>query len=310
MFNYIREYLLNFGYVFLTSLPYYTFFVIMYFILRKISPNKDISKRFYNPINSENENKFLNFLEIIMNYICNNALVFCIVIIIVATISVLFYELDNKSILEYMISSAALRLQKYIFESLLTIVIAVVGSVAIFSSLDKKYYLIFSSKDIVKSLKIKEDIITILIFYFMCITSISFYYIFYYIFNNIDNFDFVKTFLFCVTIISSITILIWILKLFYSIMKFIFSNKTEYKLLDSLHNNIWDEKSSNLYISDEYESRIKFNLNYLLSKFNNQFKISNEKIYFIDFLKEYDNFDKKSKHKLFANIYILAIMFN
>lgn len=310
LFNYIYEYLLNFGYVFLTSLPYYTFFIIMYFILKKTSSDKDISKRFYNSINSEKENKFLNFLEIVMNYICNNALVFCMAIIIVATISVLFYELDNKSIFEYMISAAALRLQKYIFESLLTIVIAVVGSVAIFSSLDKKYYLIFSSKDIIKSLKIKENIITIFLFYFICIISISLYYTYYYIFDNIDGFNFVKVFLFCVTIVSSFIIFIWILKLFYSVMKFIFSNKTENKLLETLHYNIRNEKSSSLYISDEYETRIKCNLDYLFSIINKNFKIKNEKIYFVSFLKEYNNFDKKLKRKLFLNTYILAIIFN
>lgn len=297
-------------YVFLTSVPYYMFFIIMYFILKKLSPNKDIAKRFYNPINSEKENKVFNILEIMMNFIWNNVFVLCIAIIIVAIISVLIYNSNNNYVMEYTISAAALRLQKYIFESLLTIVIAVVGSVAIFSSLDKKYYLIFSSKDVIKSLKIKENIITILLFYFICVISISLYYTFYYIFNTIDAFDFVKVFLFCITIVSSIVILIWILKLFYSVMKFIFSNKTESKLLKTLHYDIHEEKSLNLYMSEEYKTRIKWNLDYLFSIMNKNFKISNEKIYFVTFLKEYDNFDKKLKRKLFRNIYTGAIVFN
>lgn len=309
--NYIRDCLLNFGYVILTSLPYYLFFIIMYSVLKKTSPNGNIAKRFYKNKSSKKENKLLNTLEFIMNYICKNALIFSFIIFIVIILSVLFYGLDNnKPINAYMTSAEALRLQKYLCENLLTIVIAVVSSVAIFSSLDKKYYLIFSSKDIIKALNIKEDIITILLLYFMCIISTSIYYIFYYIDIDIKESIFVKVFLFCLTMVSSITIVIWIFKLFYSTMKFLFSDKTEYKLLDSLHNNIWVEKSPDIYLSSEYKSKIKFNMDYLLSKFDNQFKISNEKILFIDFLKEYDNFDKKIKQKIFNKSYIVAIAFN
>lgn len=306
--NSICQYLLEFVSAILTSLLYYAFFGFVYIFLKKLSPDSDISKRFYNPINNDKENRLFNFMEHMMNYIFKNAIIFCIIIFISVLLIIISYGLKYVPIIEYMISSEALRLQKYIVENLLTIVLAVVGSVVIFSSLDKKYYLFFSSKDIVKLLKVKENVSTIILFYLLCIISTSGYYIGYYIVDNKDNSEVIKAFSFSISIVSSITVLVWLLKLFYSIILFLFSDRAENKLLDSLYYDIHNTNFKKIYISNEGE--IEKNLEYLLSRLSNQLKLCDEKIFFISFLEEYNNFTKSTKRKNFIRTIIFAIIVN
>lgn len=307
MINCICKFLLNLGYIILTGLPYYLFFIFMYFLLKKLSPDGNLSKRFYNPINSERENKFLSSAEFITNYIYKNAMVFSIILIFAIVILIIIYRLHYEFIIEYIVSAAALRLQKYIIENLLTIILAVIGSVAIFSSLNKKYYLFFSSKDIVRSLKVKEDVISIITFYLICITSTFVYYIEYYIGDDTkDISEVLKDISFCVSIISSVIVLIWLLKLFYSIIIFLFSDKTENQLLDSLYYYIHDRNDKKIYISNEIE--IQENIKYLLLNLKGQLKICNEKISFISYLEEYDEFAQKTKVKNLAKTIFYAII--
>lgn len=306
--NSICNYLSDFGYVILTSLPYYSFFIIMYFVLKMLSPNGNIDERFYNTVNSEKENKILKILEYFLNYICRNAIVFCFVIIFSFAMFILFNVFNDSIANEYILSAEALRLQKYIIENLLPIVLAVIGSVAVFYSLNKHYYVFLSPKDIVQSLKVKEDIISVLIFYFLCILSTSIYYLGYYIVDNTEISELIKAPFFFVSIVSATTVLIWLLRLFYSIITFIFSNKTEDKLLDLLHYNIHDESSKKINISNKLD--IQMGLEYLLSKHKNQLKICDAKICFISFLKEYNSFTKNIKQKNFRKTFFYAIIFN
>lgn len=147
-----------FLYIVGTSLPCYLFFIVMYFILKRTSPNGDISKRFYNNTSSQWEEKIFNIVDIYMNLIHKN-IAFIIVNIFLALILILIIiGIRYEPLITYIISDAALRFQKYLIESLLTIIIAVIGSVAIFSSLNKNYYVLFASKDIINIFKIKENI--------------------------------------------------------------------------------------------------------------------------------------------------------
>ncbi|MCH5314452.1 MAG: hypothetical protein J1E81_00960 [Eubacterium sp.] len=288
--------------VLLSNLPFYGFIIFMYFLLKKLSPKGNISSRFFTAINTENENKIFKISEFLMNYILNNIAIFCFIFIVSATV-VVFY--DNILIYSFMCSSSALRLQHYLMESLLTIILATFGLIAVFSSLNKQYYLFFSSKDIIDALKIKECIFSTSIIYFLCVISVSMYYACYYLIDSKYNTDIFKVFFFTISIISAIVVVFYVLKMFYSIIKFLFSKKTEYKLLDSLHLDV-HEKLYNITIQNEQE--IYDGLDYLFIKNSKHKHITKEKISFISFIDNSNSFTEDIKNKLVRNTFLWSFI--
>lgn len=296
-----------FLYIVGTSLPCYLFFIVMYFILKRTSPNGDISKRFYNNTSSQWEEKIFNIVDIYMNLIHKN-IAFIIVNIFLALILILIIiGIRYEPLITYIISDAALRFQKYLIESLLTIIIAVIGSVAIFSSLNKNYYVLFASKDIINIFKIKENIISIFIHYISCTLSVIIYYFCNYLIEDAEKTVLIKLCFFASSSVFALTTLYYTGRLLISIMTFLLSDKAEHKSLNLLYKNIYNKNTPNINIQEV--SEMDSSINYLLSNLN-VLRMSNEKISFISFSKEFNNFPKEIKNKNLRKTTAAIIMFN
>lgn len=307
MVFHIGEILKLFLYIAGTSLPCYLFFVVMYFILQKTSPDGNISKRFYSNTNSQREEKILNIVDIFMNFIHKN-IAFFLIIILLAFISIsIIIGIRNETLIAYIISDAALHFQKYLIESLLTIIIAVVSLVAIFSSLNKNYYIFFRSKNIINIFKVKENITSIFFHYTNCTLSVIAYYFCNYLIKNAEKTVLIKLLLFSLSSVFALTTIYYTGRLFIFIMTFLFSDKAEHKSLNLLYKNIYDKSIPTINIQEE--SEIDGSINYLLSNFN-ALRLSNEKISFIPFLKEFDNFPQKIKNKNLYKTTVTVIILN
>lgn len=279
----------------------------MYFILKKISPNGDISKRFYDNTSSHRETKLLHVVDNFMNLIYKNIILYMIIIFFVVVIVVLIIEWSNVPVIEYILSDAALRFQKYSIETLLTIIIALIGSVAIFSSLNKDYYVFFTSKDIINIFKAKENIVSTFLYYISCTLSVMVYYFCHYIIEDEEKRVFIKLFFFIFFSIFALMTLYYIGRLLVSIMTFLFSDKAEHKSLNLLHKKIYNKCIPNLHI--QKVSEMDSSINYLLSNLS-VLKIYNEKVSFISFFNDFKNFPKKIKKKILCKTTFVFIEFN
>lgn len=279
----------------------------MYFILKKTSPNGDVSKRFYSNTSSQREEKIFNIVDIYMNLIHKNIAFYLVNISLTLVFILIIIGIRNELLITYITSDAALRFQKYLIESLLTIIIAVIGSVAIFSSLNKNYYVFFASKDIINIFKIKENIISIFIHYISCTLSVIIYYFCNYIIEDEKKTVLIKLCFFASFSVFSLTTLYYTGKLLISIMTFLFSDKAEHKSLNLLYKKIYNKNISTLSI--QKDSEMDRSINHLLSNLKD-LKICNEKIYFISFLNDFKNFPKEIKNKNFSKTTFDFIVFN
>lgn len=296
-----------FLYIMGTSLPCYLFFILMYFILKKISPNGDISKRFYDNTGSHRETKLLHAVDNFMNLIYKNIMLYMINILFALVFILIIIETQSVPLINYIMSDAALRFQKYLIDALLTIIIAVIGSVAIFSSLNKDYYVFFTSKDIINIFKAKENIASTFLYYISCTLSVMVYYFCHYIIEDEEKRVLIKLFFFIFFSVFALITLYYIGKLLVSIMTFLLSDKAEHKSLNLLHKKIYNKCIPNLHI--QKVSEMDSSIHYLLSNLN-ELKICNEKISFVSFLDDFEFFPCKIKHKNLCKTTGVCIIFN
>lgn len=303
----MNELLKLFLYIIGTGLPCYLFFILMYIILKKISPNGDISKRFYNNISDKDEPKYFNAVDNFMSLIYSNIMLYMVAIVLSLTIIIIIIGIQNVPVIVYILSDAALRFQKYFIETVLTIILASVGSIAIFSSLNKDYYVFFTSKDIIEIFKVKNNIIAVFIYYISCTCLTMVYYFCHYAIVDEKQLGLGKLFSFASFAIFAAFTLFYIGRLLYSILTFLLSDNAEHRVLSLLYKKIYIKRIPSLHIQET--SHMDNSLYYLLTNFE-AFKMDDKKISFISFINEYNNFPKKIKIKNICITTVKCAIFN
>ena len=187
-------------------------------------------------------------------------------LIIIIPITILAYYFNDTILNSYFTSDAALRFLKYLFESSLTVIIAIIGLITLFSSFNKQYFVFFSANDVLKTWSVKENIISIMNKFILITLSATIYYFVFYItqINKFTSFVLVYTFVFA--IITSLFFLGEIYKLIKAIFKLVFDDKSELTLLEQMHKSIYlknRKKYKNLTKKDKNE--IEDNVDYLLN---------------------------------------------
>lgn len=298
-------------YIIICLIPY-LYFTILYIILRHYSKKNggkcsclcsyyfEIAK--YNNLNTNKLDMFFSTYEKLTKFL--------LPLLIVIPIAFFTYYFNDTFFNSYFTSDEALRFLKYLFESSLTVVVAIIGLITLFSSFNKQYYIFFSTNDVLKTWSIKENIVSIMNNFILMTLSAAIYYFIFYI-TQIDKFTslvLVHTFVF--NIITSLIFVKNLYKLIKAIFKLIFDNKSELTLLEQMHKSIYlknRRKYKNLTEKDKNE--IEDNIDYLLSKFKNVQKLgTSDKIVFLSFLKHYKFLPKHIKLVCFLRSYIENII--
>ncbi|MGN0519449.1 MAG: hypothetical protein ACI4LB_01795 [Candidatus Fimenecus sp.] len=303
----MNELLKLFLYIIGTGLPCYLFFILMYIILKKISPNGDISKRFYNNISDKDEPKYLNVIDSFMSWMYPNIMLYMVGIVLAFTIIIIIIDMQNVPVMVYILSDAALRFQKYFIETVLTIILASVGSIAIFSSLNKDYYVFFTSKDIIEIFKVKNNILSIFIYYISCTFSTMVYYFCHYVIDDEKKLGLGKLFSFATFAVFAVFTLFYIGRLLRSILTFLLSDDAEHRVLSLLYKKIHTKRIPGLHIQEA--SHMDNSLHHLLSNLNIS-KMNDVKISFVSFINEYSNFPKNLKIKNMCITTAVCTIFN
>ncbi len=290
----------------------YLYFTILYILIRrrmrKNGNKKTCLCSYYfeivkhNNLNTNKLNMFFRAYEKLIKFL------FSLVIII--PITILVYYFNGTILNSYFTSDAALRFLKHLFESSLTVVIATIGLITLFSSFNKQYFIFFSANDVLKTWSIKENIISIMNKFILITLSATIYYFVFYI-TIIDKFtSFILVYAFVFANITSLFFLEKIYKLIKAIFKLVFDDKSELTLLDQMHKSIY-LKNRKVYknLTKEDENEIEDNIDYLLNKFQNapQPSTSNE-IVFLSFLQHYKTLPSHIKFVCFLRSYIENIM--
>lgn len=274
-------------YYFLMCLPTYIFFFILYTIIKRKSQDGTL-KTYYFDIDKDNNYNFDN-IDQLMNRIMPKLLSLIFAFAFSFYISSFIREQVAGNLLKYLISAEALRLLKYMLEGLTTITLAVIGLIAVFSSLNKNYYIFFSTQEMFKSWKVKEKIESIAFYFVLTLLGIISYYIYYYIFTNTEIIKILMITSFIFTLIASMALILNLYQLLKVILKFLLINKCEFALLEKLHfrvHNIKRPYNEKLNINNFPE--IESNLNYLLSKYTWNLKTNKiNKIEYVFFPDEY-----------------------
>lgn len=277
----------NLFYYFLMCLPTYIFFFILYTIIKRKSQDGTL-KTYYFDIDKDNNYNF-DYIDKLMNRIMPKLLSLIFSFAFSFYISSFIHEQVAGNLLKYLISAEALRLLKYMLEGLTTITLAVIGLIAVFSSLNKNYYIFFSTQEMFKSWKVKEKIESIAFYFVLTLLGVISYYIYYYIFDSIEIIKILMITSFIFALISSIALILNLYKLLKVILKFLLADKCEFALLEKLHFRVHDTKRPhNEKLNINNFSGIESNLNYLLSKYTCSLKINKfEKIEYVFFPDEY-----------------------
>ena len=281
--------------------PFYSFFILM-LIIDKINDNR---KNKGKALNSSIEYKLFNNIDFFFQVIYSNIVYWAIGLFIIMIFIILVINSKINISLELFCQSNVLRLQKYIIEFLLNIVLAIIASIAVFYSLNKKYYVIFSFSDIMKVLKIKEKVILIVLYYIIICLCCGVYYLNYYSYFTAQYYTIVQTVLFMFFVYWTFLLFFKLLKFGISLYKFIFSNKTEQTMLDSLYLTI-DKNDFNSFNIKEYDE-VRGSLQYLLDKKLSCIKIQDSRINFVNFSNEYECFDFKLKLKMYLRMLMWSI---
>lgn len=267
--------------------PTYVFFFILYTTIKRKSPDGTL-KTYYFHIDKDNNYNFDN-IDKLMNRIIPKLLALLISFVFSFNVSNLIYEQVVRNLLEYLISAEALRFLKYMFESLITITLAVVGLIAVFSSLNKKYYIFFSTQEMFKSWKVKEKIESIAFYFVLTLLGVISYYIYYYIFAGIEIIKILMITSFIFALIVSVVLIFNLYQLLRIILNFLLIDKCEFALLEKLHFRVHDTKRPyNEKLNINNFSGIESNLNYLLSKYTWNLKTNKfDEIEYVFFPDEY-----------------------
>lgn len=298
------NFLIQCFWVVITSLPYYSFYIFMYRYLKRHSPEGNISKRTYEQIKDPKPNRAIQILDS-LDIIFKKTVVLLFVIIFSSSLALIIINFTAATIREYMISANALRLQKYLIEHYLALMITLIGSIAVFSSIGKKHYIFFSPKDIIHVLKIKENLISLLIYYAFCLLSVFIYYFCHYIVISSEISNTIKMLCFIITLCFSTIVLVNLVKLFLAIIVFLLSNHTEKKILNSLYKKIHSKNTLSINTNDEQE--IDNSLDYLLENLDNS---KNIEFSFVSSIDNYHTFSKRIKFKIFASTAFFGTIFN
>ena len=256
----------------------------------------------HNNLNTNKLNMFFSAYEKLIKFLFS--------LIIIIPITILAYYFNDTILNSYFTSDAALRFLKYLFESSLTVIIAIIGLITLFSSFNKQYFVFFSANDVLKTWSVKENIISIMNKFILITLSATIYYFVFYItqINKFTSFVLVYTFVFA--IITSLFFLGEIYKLIKAIFKLVFDDKSELTLLEQMHKSIYlknRKKYKNLTKKDKNE--IEDNVDYLLNKFQNVPKLStSNEMVFLSFLQHYKILPKHIKFVCFLRSYIENIM--
>lgn len=288
-----------------TSLLYYGFYILIYKLLKRNSPDGNISKRTYEQRKSTTPSRVEQTFDR-FDIIYRISLAALFVILISCFLVLILEEINPTSVWNYIISSDALRFQRYLIEHFFTLIITILGSVAIFSSINKKKYIFFEPKDVIDVLKIKENIFSLLIYYTFCLISVLGHYTCHYILHPYIFSNIIKALCYICTIWFSLIVILILLRLFKAIITFLLSNCTEQKILDSLYKKIRSDKSLNVQGSDERE--INNSLDYLFQNFKPFDK--HIELSFISYLDNYKTFSKWKRFIIFASTTLIGICFN
>ena len=267
-------------------LPTYIFFFVLYIIIKKKSTDKTL-KTYYFDIDKDISHDF-GKIDKIMNFIYFRVLALVLMPLISFIIASIIYK--NLLILsKYLVSADALRFLKYMSESLLTVTLSVIGLVAVFSSLNKKYYIFFDTKDIFKFWKVKEKIVSIVFYFVLTMIGVMSYYFYYYILGDIETIQGFMIISFIFSSFSTIALTYNLFQLLRTILRFLLVDKYEFALLERLYYRVHDtkrKKSEKLNVNNFVE--IESNIYYLMSKYIKTNKV--EKIEYIFFPNEYKSF--------------------
>ena len=281
--------------------PFYLFFIFMLFVY-KIA---DRQKRKGKSLDSSTEDKLFKKTDFFFQVIYSNIVYWTIGLFLILIFVFLVMNQKININLEWFCKPNVLRLQKYTIEFFLNIILAIIASIAVFYSLNKKYYVVFSFSDIMKVLKIKEKVILIVLYYvFICICC-GVYYLNYYSHFSVQYYSLVQTALFIFFIYWLFLLLFRLFKFGMSLYKFVFSNKTEQTMLDNLYLKI-DKNDFSSFIINNY-GEVRGSLQYLLNKKKSCIKIENSLISLVNFNNEYETFGFKTKLKMYSIILMWSI---
>ena len=288
-----------------TSLLYYGFYILIYKLLKRNSPDGNISKGTYEQRKATTPSRVEKIFDR-FDIIYRISLTALFVILISCFFVIPLEEIRPASIWSYIISSDALRFQRYLIEHFFTLIIAILGSVAVFSSINKKKYIFFDIKDVIDVLKIKENIFSLLIYYIFCLLSVMTHYICHYIFSDDIFSNTIKALCFICTIWFSLIVILILIKLFIATINFLLSNYTEQKILDSLYKKIHYGKCLNVSNSDEREINNSFDYLFQnLKPFDKHIKLS-----FISYVDNYKTFSNWKRFTIFAFTSLIGVCFN
>lgn len=268
-------------------LPYYLILLGIMYIINK-NHSIDLSDKLLH---------LLNKSEKCFNIVSYYFMPLYLIITFALLVSIL---LRNSTIplVKYLISDDALRLLKYLFETMLTLTLAVIGSIALFTSTKKNFFGRFSNKDVIKYYKIPNKVRKIILYLITTVICDSAFYFCRYILKTYDTKTF-KMFFFILSTTLSIIALFYILNIFISILTFILTENTQENLISQLHKNIYQNKSFKFQTKEKY---ILMGLNELieLCKEQNSIDLQKDNI-------EFRNSIEKNKNNLFIKILVKSL---
>ena len=286
---------------FICDCPFYSFFLFMLLIYNIVNSRKKTGKSF----DYLQEEKVVNKMDFFFQVIYSNIVYWIFGFFVILIFILMVLNPKNNVNIEVFCKSNILRLQKYTIEYFLNIILAVMGSTAVFYSLNKKYYKIFSFNDIMKVLKIREKVILIVLNYLFAFIFCGIYYINYYSGFDSQDYYILQTMFFMFFVYCIFLLLINLFRFCKSLFKFIFSNKTEKKMLDNLYLKINNDFNSS--IINDYDE-VKGSLKYLLNKKKTHIKLQDSNISFVNFNDEFQHFSFKLKRKMYFRILFWSII--
>lgn len=288
LFNYKNELI----YFIITLLPYYILLTFLAFITKK--PNIITF--------SKKTTTYFDKTDKIMNIIVS--FVAPIFILISLSFVCTIISTNFNTLYHYFISKTALRFLKYSTETLLTLIITVIGSMTIYSSIKKNYYGRFSSKDVIKFYKIPNRTAKMIVHYLISTFSSFLYYFITYTFPT-NNTNLVrKAILFNTSFIFNITTLLYSIIILVSLLIFILTNNTEKNLMLKLYKNIYQInrfqfQTKKKYIMQGFKLLLENYDNTLMDRKQFEFKKSTDKIQ-----------DLRIKLQLLATSFSLSLIFS
>lgn len=295
---------LQITFIFLISLVLcYVFFAIIYNSVKKKAPNKNIADYYYKISYDSKEDAFINKFMDKLNLTCKPLFslgYFFFILLIFSSLSMYFHSLEN-----YILSNAALRLQKYLLSFFITLFGIVFTAITIFISSKPKFSILLDSNTILENMKIKYTFISCSICYLVLMLSSMLNYLGYYLIESEEWSMLIKLFSFWSSIIISCVYFFIIAKFLYSFINFHFSNSTEQKYLTIFYNDIY--KNNLQQISKDYtaDNSIKYLLNNQTTKLSN-----NEDIKFISIEDQFADFSIFKKAVIFILNIVLLCFFH